>query len=506
MSKRHKRISRRQLLRGLAATTMGGALGAGAWRWAGRASAAPGRQGTNRDHKPAKFLIVIGGLGGASIVDSFMPITHSECPSYQTINSYYPAEVVTFPDSQLRALDRSGTSVGSLGFSWDSQLSAFVSSHKERMLVATTTGTSVNHFVAQQRSLTGNNAWGGRTLQEAVAFEYGHDFPVPNVNMGAMGFLEAGADKSLPSYVYGEAVAQPELWSFSLDSNRGIRGAPDRELIELARTMRDSQLDRNTGFYETFRNSPRLERWLEQREAQPALESMELINKLIMLTESAEYPFGEYGLQPSEDAALLESVFPMMQVDALEAQAALAFLLLKNRVSVTVTISPTFNLLLSPDVELINPPLAFDNSHNAHQDTQAVMWSRVMGVADRLIRLLQQVEFDASTGESMWDRTLLYIATDFGRTRRRASETVDFNSGHDLNNGVVILSDMVKGNSVFGNVDPETGLTYGWDPVTGEDLDKTQYNPESHIYAGILRALDVDTTGSPLPTVAAWDK
>ena len=129
-----------------------------------------------------------------------------------------------------------------------------------------------------------------------------------------------------------------------------------------------------------------------------------------------------------------------------------------------------------------------------------------MGIADRLIRLLQQVEFDSSTGESMWDRTLLYVATDFGRTRRRASETVDFNSGHDLNNGVVILSDMVKGNSVFGNVDPETGLTYGWDPVTGEDLDTSQYNPESHIYAGILRALDVDTTGSPLPTVAAWDK
>ena len=40
---------------------------------------------------------------------------------------------------------------------------------------------------------------------------------------------------------------------------------------------------------------------------------------------------------------------------------ALAFLLLKNRVSVAVTIGPSFNVVLTNQLD--NPPLAFDFSH-----------------------------------------------------------------------------------------------------------------------------------------------
>ena len=66
------------------------------------------------------------------------------------------------------------------------------------------------------------------------------------------------------------------------------------------------------------------------------------------------------------------------------------------------------------------------------------MWSRLLSVADRLIGLLQQEEY--ANGQSFWDRTLLYVATDFGRTKARPANAPDFGSGHDLNNGSLIVS------------------------------------------------------------------
>jgi hypothetical protein len=490
--------NRRKILKAIGAVAAGSAAGLPTLTRVGRAfSAAP------KADNPAKFLIVIGGLGGASIVDSFLPVKHSECTNFANVNSYYDSEVVEFSGSKLRALDRSGGAVGALPFPWQSNLSEFVTKHRQQMLVATTTGTSVNHVVAQKRSITGNNAWNGRTLQECVAAEWGADYPVPNVNMGAMGFLERGADAELPSYAFGEAVAQPALWSLSLDGVKGIRGAPDRSLVDLARSMRNDKLDPESAFYRTFYRSKRLQTWLLQRGMQADLEAQDLITKLNMFTDSPQYPLGEYGLQASPDAAMLQSVFPLMDEDPLEAQAALAYLLIKNRVSVTVTISPTFNLILTESGELPNPPLAFDYSHNGHQNTQAVMWKRVLSVADRLIDLLSSVEYDSDTGESFWDRSLIYVATDFGRSRGRQAPDADFGSGHHLNNGVVVLSPMVKGDTVLGNVDKQTALTYGWDRTSGADLTVNDHNPEADVFAGILRALGVDTAGSGLPTVDA---
>ena len=57
-------------------------------------------------------------------------------------------------------------------------------------------------------------------------------------------------------------------------------------------------------------------------------------------------------------------------VDPLEGQAALAFLLLKNRISTSVTLGPSFNVVLNGS-SLVQTPLAFDYSHNAHRQTQA---------------------------------------------------------------------------------------------------------------------------------------
>ena len=119
----------------------------------------------HRKKVPNALLIVLGMFGGASIIDSFLPFTHNESPNPDTVNCFPDANVIQPPGSNIRAVDWSGNLFGS----YSSQLSSFVAAHKQDMLVATMTGTSVNHTVAQKRAITGNGAWNGRTLQEAVA-------------------------------------------------------------------------------------------------------------------------------------------------------------------------------------------------------------------------------------------------------------------------------------------------------------------------------------------------
>src|SRR5262249_39469072 len=58
--------------------------------------------------------------------------------------------------------------------------------------------------------------------------------------------------------------------------------------------------------------------------------------------------------------------FPEARDRSALGQAALAFLLIKYGVSVAVSLSPTFNLTLDAGA-ILPPPLAFDNSHNAHR-------------------------------------------------------------------------------------------------------------------------------------------
>ena len=162
----------------------------------------------------------------------------------------------------------------------------------------------------------------------------------------------------------------------------------------------------------------------------------------------------------------MRTAFPNYDWDPLHAQAALAFLLIKNRVSVTVTLGNSFDLVLEdgaslgggglPEGSMANPPIGFDFSHQAHRSTRAFMWSRIYEIAGGLMTLLQGEEW--RDGQSLWDRTMIYVATDFGRSKTRPSNAGDWGSGHDLNNGLVLLSPMVNGNTVLGGVDSWWGL------------------------------------------------
>lgn len=491
------RLNRRQLLKSLAVCSAGGAGALGTMLAA--------RRGYAQTTQDPKFLIVVAGAGGASLIDSFLAIRESEAgTNAATINCFPDAEVASVADSPLRAVNLSRNSVGAIPIPFNTNQSAFVEKHKNDLMVVTQTGTSVNHTVAQKRSITGNEAWNGRTLQEAVAAQYGASFALPNVNMAAGGYLEPGNDRSLPAFARAEAVGQAALWPLSLDGRKGMKGAPPEDVLALARKVRNEKLEPESSFYKTFNKSERMALWLKQRDSQDTLQALDLITKLNVFPDAPpQLPLSEYGLTQSPDAELMLTTFPDLLEDPLEAQAALAYLLIKNRVSVTVTISPSFNVLLDLNgfpPKVTNPPLAFDFSHQSHRAAQAVMWSRILSMADRLSDLLKNTEYE--NGESFWDRTLIYFASDFGRTKRRAANSDDFGTSHHLNNGYALLSPLVNGNRVLGGVDPATGLTYGFDPSTGAP-DPGRTMQEREIYAGILHALGVDTSGSGLPDMPA---
>lgn len=499
-------VTRRQMLQALA---MGGASsflgGCGGSGVPSTTSTESPRAKAERLSDDRRFLIVIGGIGGASIIDSFMAIREGEVSAAggdpASINAFPDSQVVSVAGTPFRAVNLVGSGLSLPITPINTNQVPFVNAHKDELMVATVETTSVNHTIAQKRSLNGNGAWKGRTLQEAVAAQYGEGLPLPNANMAAFGFLEPGSDESVPSWAYSQPIANPLFFSLGLDGQRGIKGAPSKEVMSLARKVRDEKLDPRSVFYQTNRQSKRIQQWMIQRGVgQKQVETLDLITKLCLLPDlPGPVPLTEYGLETSPDGQAILNAFPkILSNDPLSAQAALAFLLIKYGVSVSVSLSPTFNVVPDPGGGLLTPPLAFDFSHNQHRATQAHMWDRTLGIIDKLIGLLKGAEYKA--GESFWSRSLVYVATDFGRSKERFGGNPNFGSGHDLNNGVVVVSPKANGNKVFGGVNAKTALTYGFNPTTGAP-DTGRKTSEAEIYAGVLGALKVDTTGSGLPAV-----
>ena len=113
-------------------------------------------------------------------------------------------------------------------------------------------------------------------------------------------------------------------------------------------------------------------------------------------------------------------------------------------------------------------------------------------------------------GESMWDRTMIHFATDFGRAKRRPAGQTVWGTAHDLNNGTLTISPLVRGNTVLGDVHKMEsveldGHTYGFNLQTGAP-DPNRQTSEAEHYAGLLQALGVDTTPASLPDVPAMRK
>jgi len=499
------RLSRRSALK----AALGGLAATGAGLVAQRKSRA------DDPSDDPRFLIVLTAAGGASIIDSVMAVRASESPSASTLNTF-PDELVSNIDgSPFRAVRYKSKKVGPLPYAVDVDQTPFLKKYHDDLMAVTWTTTSVNHSVGERRSITGNEAWRGRTLQEIVSTYYGKKSLLPNAHLVAgLGFNEPGSDATLPDYAIGEVVAEPQLWPLSLHGTRGTPFRDKADLVGDARSLR-GRLEKASELGRVYKNSPLLSRWHDLRDNRlPAYEKANVIDRLLFLANDEKHPLDAFGLSSSPDAKRVRDAFPEYDRDPLDAQAALAFLLLKERLSVSVTLGLNFELAYNdavgglgdkglPPGALFNLPIGFDFSHQSHRAAQALMWDRVFSVVDGLATLLKSEEY--AKGQSFWDRTLIYVATDFGRTKDRTQDDEGFGSGHDLNNGVLMFSPLVNGNRILGGVDPATCLTHGFDPTTG-DPDPGRTMNEAHVFSGILGALKVDTSTSGLPDVPAMRK
>jgi hypothetical protein len=392
----------------------------------------------------------------------------------------------------LRCVKKKNSSIGGLPVGGDFVQRTFLAKHGADTAVMTVESTSVNHLVGQKRFVTGAGINAGRTIMEAHASAHGLLLPLPNCNLADGGYLEPGDDVTLDPRARPEAIADPRTFPLATDGLRGIKDAPDPALVRRARRVRDS-LEDASPFGHTFRDAPLRRRIMESRRSfMPEVEARDLITKLMLVDDDpGRFPLAEAGLSTSPDGARVREKFPKLTSDALEAQAAMAFMLAKTGVSSSITIAPSFSPVLD-GVTLENPPLAFDFSHNDHPATQNAMWGRMLRVIDGLIDLLKS-EPDGEGG-TLWDRSLVYVATDFGREKIRPNNAVAFGTGHHLNNGVVMVSPLLRGGRVYGGIDPTTLLTHGFDPTTGEPVVGTVMR-EGDVYAVVAGALGIDYPG-----------
>lgn len=437
----------------------------------------------------ARFLFIVTASGGASIVDSFLPTAQSELSGEAAQRRIaYPDEAVVSPGgSNLRC-------VGNLPlddlFKTDYSLATFLTKHGQDAAVVTSEVTSVNHVVAQQRAMTGNDIDGGRTLAEAVASMAPAAAILPSCNMSIGGYLEPGSDPTVLDRERAEVIANPLYFASATDPRRGVEGAPGAALFERARGVRD-QLEQVSPFAGSHAESARRARILRMRsDLQPLIEDADLITRLMLLQDGVDANLSEYELETSPMAATVLEKLPNLASDRYEAQTALAFLLAFYGVSNVVTYGLAFN----PEFvggEIIDTPLAFDYSHTNHVVAQNVSWGRMMKSVDGLIDLLKSQSLGDGT---MWDRSMIFVATDFGRDKLRPPGSMSFSTGHHLNNGNLIVSPLIKGNRVFGGLDKETGLTYGFDPATGE-ADPGRVMSEGDIYSLVAQAMGVSFDG-----------
>ena len=439
-----------------------------------------------------KLLFVIAATGGASIIDSFLPVVRSEVSDGSIadgLNVYEDDEVAQPQGSNIRCVRPLGNTDP-----WTNEydLTTFLEHHHQDTVVLAHDVTSVNHFVASGRAVSGADVDRGRTIMEAAAERHGGDLLLPNCNMARGGYLEGGDDPGLPAWARGEVIAAPTVFASAMDGSRGIPGAPAQDLLMRARGVRDD-LETHGEFGRTFANSKLRQDYLAYRdERQPSLEAADLITKLQLLPSESLPP--EYGLQSSPQLETVRAAFPNYLEDGWEAQGALAFLLAYYGVACSATIGVETEPIFQ-GADIVGTPLAFDYSHTNHRAAQSVMWGRIAKVLDGLISALKATDYlgDPSLGK-MWDRSLVYVATDFGRERTRSSPEEDFGTAHHLNNGALLVSPLLHGNKVYGGVDPETTLTFGYDRNTGK-ADKSQVQREGDVYSVIAQALDIEFPG-----------
>lgn len=465
--KKHSKINRRDLLKaGSASLALGSGLGFS-------------RLASSQDAQK-KYVFVIAAAGGASIIDSFL--AQANGPS--GFNNLQQPNGSAFRCPPV--LNNSIQGAIDLGNGYAQ--STFLTKHTSDTIVVTNEVSSVNHIIAAKRAVTGDNANSGRTITEAAAMAFGQTCNLPNLNLSGGGYGLHGDDVTIPSSARGEPITDPLMFAFATHGHEGLDQALSSSDIRAARELR-SQLELVSKFHKDFAGTPLLDVYRRNRDEVVAnLERGNVMSKL-MLLDPGSNSMSEMGVQASADMAVILDKFPSLANDPFEAKMALAFLAAKNGMSNAFTISPN----MSPIVDSTgtpNSPIAFDWSHVDHRGAQNAMWSYILKSTDALIDLLKATDIDGDPAKGkMWDQSLVYIATEFGRDKLSSG-----GSGHHLNNGNIIISPMVQGNRIFGGVDAASGFTYGFDPRTGEPNPGRNLH-EKELYSILAHALGIEYQG-----------
>lgn len=441
------------------------------------------------EQKQPPLLFTFCANGGASIIDAFLPARRSA--SNRNLNAYEDSMLDSIDESPIRCVKNIPYAI-QLPVGPELTMKTFLRRHHRDMQIVTQQGTSVNHLIGAQRSLNGNGINSGRTLAEAYAAHYGENFLLPNINMAIAGYVEGGSDASLPVMARQEVVADASLFAFSTHGYLGLEEEVDAKLVAAARKVRDRLENQSTSPF-LFRQSQAVRDFIQLREQMSELEIANLF-ELLLLIDQARLGHGNHLRLPQNRLiAQILAVFPDVFTNPFHAKIALAYLLARYGISGAITMSMSENILFNadePPTRIVNLPLGFDWSHTDHRGAQNTMWRALLQGIDGLIRLLQSDPGEqGSIGSSLWDRSLVYVATEFGRTRR-----LETGSGHDLNNGNLLISPKLRGNQVLGGVNSFDLATYGFDPVSGEERPGVSMD-EGDTYSLICEALAIDFPG-----------
>ncbi|MBY0505431.1 MAG: hypothetical protein K2X03_16075 [Bryobacteraceae bacterium] len=328
-----------------------------------------------------------------------------------------------------------------------------------------------------------------RTIMKTVAQQHGGGMLLPVASMSTGGFLFPGSDPGLSARLAPVSVQDPATFPVSLHGSFGLPNPVPETLLSRARQAR-RRADSLSVFERDHLGTDTLRKYIELQERFAGIECGGLMPQLLL----RQLP----GLIAAPEVARMRQYLPSIDIDIFEAQAALAFLLVKNGHSSAVAIGPnnsqTTELVDGQKTTQIYPTMTFDSSHTGHRAGQSASWSRTFRVADSLIRLLKETEDPRYSGKSMWANSLVYFATDFGRDKTRPAGSLTFGTGHDLNNGTILVSPLLKGNRVYGGVDPDTRQTYGFDRATGAPVPGSHMD-EQDVFGAICQALAVPFEG-----------
>jgi hypothetical protein len=430
--------------------------------------------------KPRKFVFTICAVGGGNIVDAFL--AQPEGPAA------YP-DLIKIPDSPLTAAPVLKNSIkGAITLGNGYAQETFLKKFATDTIVVTNEVSSVNHIVAAKRSVSGDNCNGGRTISEAIAMEFGQGLPLANLMLAEGGYALHGDDTSVPDLYRAQLVSDPLMFAFATHGYKGISGIAGDKEIALGREVR-RQLESASQFNQQFKKARVLDSYLKNRESVvEMLEKGDTVTKLMLLDPQTSQ-LAKFGFEVSADINLVREKFPNMGSDILEARFALGFLAAKNGLSNAITIS-TSNTPNIVNKGTPNAPIAFDWSHVEHRAAQNSMWSYLLKGIDGLIELLKATDVSSDPAQGkMWDHSVIYVATEFGRDKVKES-----GSGHHLNNGNIMISPLLNGNKIYGGIDPLTSLTYGYDPLTGSP-DKGRHMKEKDSYGIVAQALGLDYKG-----------